>query len=73
LFRHWTSEVRRSQLGVLLRADDTDGELLGARLPRHPLVPWVPGRGWLVQDGLTELCQLAAPPSGDDEEGARCA
>jgi hypothetical protein len=72
LFRHWTIEVRRARLGVLLRADESDGDLLGVRLPRRTLTPWAPGRGWLVRDDEIELCQLARA-GGDGEEEDRCA
>jgi hypothetical protein len=58
LFRHWTNEVRRSRLGVLLRGDELDGDLFGVRVPRHSIAPWRPGRGWLVADDTVELCQL---------------
>jgi S-DNA-T family DNA segregation ATPase FtsK/SpoIIIE len=53
-------EVRRSRLGFLLQPDaDLDGELLGTTLPRRAPVPWVPGRGYLVADGVAALVQLA--------------
>jgi S-DNA-T family DNA segregation ATPase FtsK/SpoIIIE len=58
LFRHWTNEVRRSVNAVLLRPDDGDAEVVGVRLPRATgVLP--PGRGWLVCDGIAELCQFA--------------
>jgi S-DNA-T family DNA segregation ATPase FtsK/SpoIIIE len=50
LFRHWTTEVRRSRLGVLLRPEEGDADLLGVRLsPRH-IPSRVVGRGVLVTD-----------------------
>ena len=58
-YRHWTTEVRRSRIGVLLRADDVDGELLGVRLPRGNTPARVAGRGYLVTDHGIELVQLA--------------
>ncbi len=58
LFRHWTNDVRRSGNAVLLRPDDSDAEVVGVRLPRASAV-LPPGRGWMVCDGLAELCQLA--------------
>jgi S-DNA-T family DNA segregation ATPase FtsK/SpoIIIE len=75
LFRHWTTEIRRSQIGLLLRPDDIDGELLGARLPRFTHAARVAGRGYLVCDGEFELCQVALVPTTDgaDAGGARCA
>lgn len=37
LYSHWTGQIRKSRLGVLLVPDaDYDGDLLGVRLPRHP-------------------------------------
>lgn len=58
LFRHWTNDVRRSGNAVLLRPDDSDAEVVGVRLPRaFGVLP--PGRGWMVCDGLAELCQIA--------------
>lgn len=37
LYSHWTGQIRKSRLGVLLVPDaDYDGDLLDVRLPRHP-------------------------------------
>ncbi|MEO8695163.1 MAG: FtsK/SpoIIIE domain-containing protein [Acidimicrobiales bacterium] len=58
-FRHWTTEVRRSRVGILLRPDDIDGELLGVRLQRGTLPP-ISGRGYLVTEHGTEIVQVAA-------------
>ena len=59
-YGHWTQSVRRSRIGVLLRPDlDLDGELLGVTLPRRPAVAALPGRGYLVHDGRTEMLQCA--------------
>jgi S-DNA-T family DNA segregation ATPase FtsK/SpoIIIE len=58
-FRHWTTEVRRSRVGILLRPDDIDGELLGVRLPRGALPP-INGRGYLVTEHGIEIVQVAA-------------
>jgi S-DNA-T family DNA segregation ATPase FtsK/SpoIIIE len=57
-FRHWTSEVRRSRVGILLRPDDIDGELLGVRLQRGALPP-ICGRGYLVTEHGTDIVQVA--------------
>ncbi len=59
LYRHWTIELRRSRLGVLLCPDDTDGELLSVRLPRRAPERRIPGRGYLVADHGIELIQVA--------------
>ena len=58
-FRHWTTEVRRSRVGILLRPDDIDGELLGVRLPRSGALPPICGRGYLVTEHGTEIVQVA--------------
>ncbi|MCU1499376.1 MAG: putative FtsK/SpoIIIE family protein [Acidimicrobiales bacterium] len=65
LYGHWTREVRADRSGVLLVPDlDVDGELTGARLPRHPPVPMAPGRGWLT--GEPEgFVQVALPTTGE--------
>jgi S-DNA-T family DNA segregation ATPase FtsK/SpoIIIE len=58
-------EVRKSKLGVLLAPEiELDGDLVGVRLraPLERLGP--PGRGYLVQHGVTELVQVAQ--FGDD-------
>jgi S-DNA-T family DNA segregation ATPase FtsK/SpoIIIE len=71
LFRHWTTELRRSRLGLLLRGDELDGDLLGARIPRRAVAPWRPGRGWLVTDDGIELCQVATTSPEDTPEPNR--
>ncbi|MEZ5283130.1 MAG: FtsK/SpoIIIE domain-containing protein [Acidimicrobiales bacterium] len=48
IYSGWTTEVRRSRLGLLLRPDpDFDGDLLGVRLGRE-LDRSLPGRGVVV-------------------------
>ncbi|MER6305411.1 FtsK/SpoIIIE domain-containing protein [Streptomyces sp. NPDC001657] len=60
LFGHWTQHARDSRCGVLLVPDhDLDGDLLGATLPRHDRVAPLPGRGYLVADGVARGVQLA--------------
>jgi len=74
LFRHWTNEVRRSHLALLLRGDELDGDLVGVRVPRRPPAPWRPGRGWLVSDDHIELCQVALPDGARSTKGTdQCA
>jgi S-DNA-T family DNA segregation ATPase FtsK/SpoIIIE len=64
LYGHWTSDVRRSKAGLLLRPDvDLDGDLLGAGLPRRAPVPFSAGRGYLVHNGECEIVQVALPLS----------
>ena len=60
LYGHWTAVVRRSRLGLLLSAcSDTDGDVLGELLPRHPPLPSRPGLAWVVGGGRRALTQLA--------------
>lgn len=64
LYAHWTRELRADRCGLLLLPDaDLDGEITGARLPRHPGVEPCPGRGWL-SGGLPEgMVQVARRPA----------
>ena len=58
-FRHWTRQVRRSGVGLLLQPRlEADGNLLGVRLPRRVGVPMVPGRGFVVAHGDVALVQV---------------
>jgi S-DNA-T family DNA segregation ATPase FtsK/SpoIIIE len=60
MYGHWTQDVRRSRLGLLLRPNlDVDGETLSTPLPRRQWIPNRPGRGWLVANGETEFLQTA--------------
>jgi S-DNA-T family DNA segregation ATPase FtsK/SpoIIIE len=59
-YGHWTSVVRRSRLGlVTTAANDLDGDLLGAMLPRRTPIDPRPGLVWLVADGDVTLLQVA--------------
>ena len=69
-------EVRKSKLGVLLAPEvELDGDLVGVRLrtPLERLGP--PGRGYLVQHGVTELVQVAQfdDDGANDREGPSAA
>jgi S-DNA-T family DNA segregation ATPase FtsK/SpoIIIE len=60
-FGGWLREIRNGRRGLLLAADlETDGDLLGVRLPRSSPVPPAPGRGYLVAAGAAELVQVAS-------------
>ena len=60
-FGHWTRVVRRSSTGLLLNPRlDTDGDLLGVRLPRRVPVPLQAGRGFLVTDADAVIVQVAS-------------
>lgn len=57
---HWTRSVRRCGSGVLLRPRlESDGDLLGVRLPRRLSVPMPAGRGFVVRGGVAKLVQMA--------------
>ncbi|MEV4443315.1 FtsK/SpoIIIE domain-containing protein [Streptomyces sp. NPDC049577] len=59
-YGHWTQRARDSRCGVLLCPDhDLDGDLLGTELPRHDRMRPLPGRGYLVVDGLASGVQVA--------------
>ncbi|AKH86456.1 hypothetical protein AA958_00195 [Streptomyces sp. CNQ-509] len=60
LYGHWTQPARDSRCGVLLAPDhDLDGDLLGTTLPRHDRQTPLPGRGYLVTDGIAGGIQVA--------------
>jgi hypothetical protein len=44
---------------VLAAANDLDGDLLGATLPRRLPIPARPGLAWLIADGDQRLVQIA--------------
>jgi S-DNA-T family DNA segregation ATPase FtsK/SpoIIIE len=59
-YGHWTGVVRRSRLGIVTTAaNDLDGDLLGATLPRRTPITARPGLVWLVSDGIVVLTQVA--------------
>ncbi|MEU6555865.1 FtsK/SpoIIIE domain-containing protein [Streptomyces sp. NPDC046915] len=60
LYGHWTTRTRDSRCGLLLSPDhDLDGDLLGTALPRHDQMAAIPGRGYLVIDGVARGVQVA--------------
>src|SRR4051794_8710191 len=62
LYSHWTQEIRRSKVGLLLRPNiDYDGDLVGTTLPRRAPVHMIPGRGYLAHNGELEIVQVAKP------------
>jgi DNA segregation ATPase FtsK/SpoIIIE, S-DNA-T family len=64
-YGEWTAVVRRSRIGLLLAAcADTDGDLLGELLPRHPPLPPRPGLAWLVGGGQRALVQIGRATPG---------
>ncbi|MGZ4683609.1 MAG: FtsK/SpoIIIE domain-containing protein, partial [Acidimicrobiales bacterium] len=61
-YGHWTSWLRSSGHGLVLRPDvDRDGDLWGIRLPRDAESRRNDGRGHLLTDGEVELIQVATP------------
>lgn len=63
LYGHWTRELRADRTGVLLQPDpDLDGDLLGARLPRHLAGGTLPGRGWGCGTSPEGVVQVAVAP-----------
>ncbi|ANP52938.1 S-DNA-T family DNA segregation ATPase FtsK/SpoIIIE [Streptomyces griseochromogenes] len=59
-YGHWTQGARDSRCGILLAPDhDLDGDLLGTTLPRHDRLAPLPGRGYLVIDGVAGGVQVA--------------
>ncbi|SEN79952.1 FtsK/SpoIIIE domain-containing protein [Actinacidiphila rubida] len=59
-YGHWTQHTRDSRCGILLTPDhDLDGDLLGTTLPRHDRLAALPGRGYLVTDGVAAGVQVA--------------
>ncbi len=62
-FGHWTSDLRRSGAGLVLRPrSDLDGDVLGiALLPRWPVSLTGPGRAVLGIDGEAIPVQVALP------------
>ena len=73
-YGHWTVPLRRSRKGLALRPHlEQDGELWATQLPRRQVrgggraaVSMPPGRGYLVDDGRTELVQIGSISPIDD-------
>lgn len=61
-YGHWSAEIRSARLGVLLRPDPLDGDLLGCPLPARLALPAVPGRGVLVGPDGFSVVQVVLPP-----------
>ena len=59
-YGHWVSEIRASRVGILLRPEPMDGDLLGASLPPRLALPPVPGRGVAVVDGEIDVVQVVS-------------
>ena len=59
-YGHWSADIRSSRVGLLLRPDPIDGDLLGVTLPARLDLLSVPGRGVAVSDGGFEIVQVVA-------------
>jgi S-DNA-T family DNA segregation ATPase FtsK/SpoIIIE len=60
-YGHWTREVAKSRCGVVMSSrGDPDGDLLGAQIPRRPLIAARVGLGWIVDAGPLRQVQIAA-------------
>jgi S-DNA-T family DNA segregation ATPase FtsK/SpoIIIE len=59
-YQPWIKELKKDGNGLLLDPDiDTDGDVLGVRLPRRRL-HYPPGRGSHVDNGTLQLVQVAS-------------
>lgn len=59
-YGHWAADIRASRVGVLLRPDPIDGDLLGQQLPARLRLPPVAGRGIAIADGRCETVQVVS-------------
>ena len=57
-YGHWAADIRSSRVGVLLKPDPIDGDLLGVSLPARLELPNLAGRGVLVADSEFEVVQV---------------
>ena len=57
-YGHWAADIRSSRVGILLRPDPIDGDLLGITLPARLELPNFPGRGVLIADSEAEVVQV---------------
>ena len=57
-YGHWAADIRSSRVGILLRPDPIDGDLLGVSLPARLELPNLPGRGVLVANSESEVIQV---------------
>ncbi len=57
-YGHWAADIRSSRVGILLKPDPIDGDLLGISLPARLELPNIPGRGVLVADSESHVVQV---------------
>ncbi|MGB0113355.1 MAG: FtsK/SpoIIIE domain-containing protein [Ilumatobacteraceae bacterium] len=59
-YGHWIREVARCRCGMIFTAaGEVDGELLGAVLPRRPVIAARPGLAWVIDATGHRLVQVA--------------
>ena len=57
-YGHWAADIRSSRVGIVLKPDPIDGDLLGVSLPARLELPNIAGRGVLVADSEFEVVQV---------------
>ena len=57
-YGHWASDIKSSRVGILLRPEPLDGDLLGHQLPARLGLPPFPGRGIVIADASMEIVQV---------------
>ena len=57
-YGHWAADIRSSRVGILLKPDPIDCDLLGVSLPARLDLPNIAGRGVLVADSEFEIVQV---------------
>ncbi|MFK7919844.1 MAG: FtsK/SpoIIIE domain-containing protein [Ilumatobacter sp.] len=59
-YGHWAREVAKARCGIVMSSrGEPDGDLLGASIPRRPLITARPGLGWLIDGGPLRMAQIA--------------
>ncbi len=66
-YGHWSADLRLSRVGILLRPEPLDGDLLGRLLPARLGLAPIAGRGVHVADGGHEIVQVV---HADDQPSA---
>jgi len=57
----WTRQLRDSRSGVVLGPAPSDGDIFKTQLPLRRQEAYPPGRGFIVNQGLPTLAQVAVP------------
>jgi len=64
----WTRQLRDSRTGLVLAPAPTDGDIFKTQLPLRRQEAFPPGRGFVINQGLPELTQLATTTSIDSSK-----